>query len=231
MDKMKWIIFTVVVVAIFTGIVLVSKSNDPPFEGDPNKVVTDGPIPDRVYADNTEGKVLLIEYGDFQCPGCRSMEPAVQELRDQYKGKLTFVFRNFPLTNIHGNALAASTAAEAAGQQGKFFLMHDLLYSRQDEWQAVAVNQRSSTFEGYAAMLGMDVEKFKQDMNSKDVSTKIGRDRSIGRKVGVESTPTFVLDGQRLPESTATDAQKLKEAVAEAVKKAYPDAAAQQPVQ
>ncbi|MGH7196840.1 MAG: DsbA family protein [Candidatus Saccharimonadales bacterium] len=224
MDKIKWIIFAALVLVVFGGIIFFNKSSAPSFSGDATKAITAGPIADHVYGSD-EQKVVLIEYGDFQCPGCGGMYPTVKDLKEQYKDKLTFIFRNFPLTNIHPNALAASTAAEAAGMQNKFFEMHDALFENQKAWQDAAVNQRGAIFEGYASSLGLDVEKFKQDMSSQTISEKISRDRTTGRDVfKVDQTPSFVLNGKLLPADVATSQEKLAKAVEEAVKQAYPDA-------
>src|SRR5690349_8292607 len=127
MNKLKWVIFTVIVLSIFGGIIWVSKSqNTVAFDGDATKIITQAPIGDHVLGTEAQ-KVVLIEYGDFQCPGCGSMYPTVHELTEKYKDKLTFIFRNLPLTTLHPNALAAATAAEAAGLQGKFYEMYDML--------------------------------------------------------------------------------------------------------
>lgn len=225
MNKTKWIIFAVLVIAIFGGIIYISKTNDKSsFNGDANKVITDGPIADQAYGSKDQ-KVILIEYGDYQCPACLSVHAPIKAIAEQYKDKLTFVFRNFPLTNIHPNALAASTAAEAAGLQGKFWEMHDKLYETQDDWKAVAADKRESVFAGYASELGLDAEKFKTDLKSADVSAKIARDRSAGNKAGVASTPTFILDGVKIDSQDAVNPQVLQQKIEEKIKAAYPDTA------
>ena len=101
MNKTKWIIFSLIVVAFFGGIIWLSKNNDQnnSFNGDAAKVIQEGQIADHVSG-AAEQKVVLIEYGDFQCPGCGSMHEPVEMLTDKYKDKVPFVFRNLPLTNI-----------------------------------------------------------------------------------------------------------------------------------
>src|SRR6185503_18417956 len=133
MDKVKWIVFAVIVVAIFGGIIFINKSNEKTYTGDASKIITEG-IGDHIRGTDAQ-KVTLIEYGDFQCSGCGKMYPAVHDITDKYKDKVTFIFRNLPLTSLHPNALAAATAAEAAGKQGKFFEMHDMLYQAQASWE------------------------------------------------------------------------------------------------
>lgn len=222
MDKMKWIIFTVVVLGVLGGIIWFSKSDEVTFSGDASKVITEAPIADHVYG-SPDQKVVLIEYGDFQCPGCGSMFSAVHELKEQYKSTLTFVFRNMPLTNLHPNALAAATAAEAAGLQDKYWEMHDLLYQNQSAWASSDISGRTSLFEGYASQIGLDIDKYRQDLSSKDIAAKISRDRATSKTFNADSTPTFVINGKKFDSSKATDSAALKGAVDEALKAAYPN--------
>lgn len=219
---MKWIIFSAIVVLIFGGIIWFNKSNEPKFTGDAGKIITEGPIADH-YSGSTDQKVVLIEYGDFQCPACARMYPTIEELRAKHGDKLTFVFRNRPLTNIHPNALAASTAAEAAGVQGKFFAMYNLLYQNQTAWSGASGSERGKFFEGLASQLGVDIDKYRKDLESKDVSAKIARDKVTANKFGANSTPTFILNGQKVSEDDATNPEKLTQKIDDAIKQAFPD--------
>lgn len=220
MTKAKWIIFALVCLGILGFIVVTNKKDtNTNFSGDPAKIITDPPIADRVYG-STEGKVTLIEYADFQCPGCQTVFPIFKELKEKYKDSLSFVFRNMPLTTIHPNALAASTAAEAAGQQGKFYEYHDLLYMNQNAWKDAAVNERTAVFEAYAQQLGLDVGKFKSDLSSADVTAKINRDRNTASHFGVSSTPTLVLNGQKVEQEITFDKDKLTKLIEDELKKA-----------
>lgn len=234
MDKLKWIIFAVVVLGIFGGIIWISKSNNTSnFTGDASHIINAAPIGDHVLGVKTE-KVTLIEYGDFQCPGCGRMYQPVHELTEKYSDKITFIFRHMPLTNIHPNALAAATAAEAAGLQGKYYEMHGILYQTQDSWKTASVSQRTEIFQNYASQLGLDVNKYKADLSSKDITDKINRDIQTGKsQFKVDSTPTFILDGKKVDSAIATDAEALTKLVDDAIAKAYPAPAepAPQPAQ
>jgi protein-disulfide isomerase len=224
MNKTKWIIFATLVIAIFGLIIWQNKSNEAKvtFKGDANTIITEGPIADQVYG-TRDAKVVLIEYGDYQCPACGNMYQPVKDLTEQYKDKVTFIFRNLPLTNIHPNALAASNAAEAAGLQGKFWEMHDKLYENQTAWSSVAIDKRESVFSGYASELGLDAEKFKKDLGSAEVSAKVARDRQTAKdNYQANSTPTFVLNGKKVDSQDAVNAEALKQKVEEALKQAYP---------
>src|ERR1041384_587969 len=144
-----------------------------------------------------DAPLTLEEFGDYQCPPCGNFYPEVEKIRTDYGDKLHFIFRQFPLTRAHQNALVAAHAAEAAGQQGKFWEMHDRLFRNQKSW-ANDANARA-VFEAYAAALGLDVERFRRDMNSAEVDARIVADHERAQSLGVTSTPTFFLNGPELP--------------------------------
>lgn len=153
-------------------------------------------------------KVTLVEFGDFQCPACGASHPVVTQLLAEDKGNMNFVFRNFPLP-MHGNANVAAQAAEAAGDQGKYFEMHDLLYENQKEWSE-SKNALSDHFLGYAKQLKLDVDKFEKDVKDKKFSSKIDKDQADGNALGVNSTPTFFINGQLQAGGLPYDQFKLK---------------------
>lgn len=221
MTKTKWIIFAVICLSILGFVVFTAKNNKPEvtFKGDASKIITEGVIKDHVYG-SMDQKVVLIEYGDFECPACGQMYEPVKNLTEKYKEQLTFIFREFPLTNIHPNALAGATAAEAAGLQGKFWEMHSLLYQNQAEWrgQNADVAKRTQLFEDYARQLGVDTSQFKKDLANKAISEKIERDRATGKNFGVDATPTFILNGKKIP--TATSEADLAKMIEQALKDA-----------
>lgn len=139
-----------------------------------------------------DAKVTIVEFGDFQCPACGAAHPIVKQLVGEYGDQVKFVFRNFPL-QMHKNAQPAHQAAEAAGAQGKFFEMHDLLFQNQNEWENST--NPNEQFEKYAQELKLDVEKFKADVASKKFDKKIEQDVNDGYAVGVNATPTFFING------------------------------------
>ncbi len=140
--------------------------------------------------------VTLVEFSDFQCPACGAYYPVVTQVVKDFKDNLTFVYRNFPLTDLHPNAMLAAQAAEAAGLQGKYWEMHDLLFSKQSDWSASASVR--DIFAGYATTLGMNADQFKKDIDSDTVKKKIAQDISDGNTLGITGTPTFYLDGVKL---------------------------------
>jgi protein-disulfide isomerase len=163
------------------------------------------------------GSVQLVEFGDLQCPACGAAEPWVEQIRRDYVGKVTFVFRNFPLTNLHPNAMNAAEAAEAAGAQGKYFEMHDKLYANQKEWSSLP--DPTDKFVEYATAVGVaDLTKFKSDLASKAYAGVIQKDATDGNDLGVNATPTFYINGSKPTTSIASYAD-LKAAVDAASKK------------
>lgn len=148
--------------------------------------------------------VTLEEFGDYQCPPCGALHPSLKKLKQDFGANLNFVFRNLPLTTLHKNALAAAQAAEAARVQNHFWEMHDLLYENQDLWKD-DINPKS-IFWKFAADLGLDTGRFMRDMEDKQLNLRIEADRSAAAELGIDSTPTLLIDGRQLrPEVTNPD--------------------------
>lgn len=223
MSKKTWIIFIVICVAILGGLVFLSRQDQVNVTNvDQGKLVaassSNGNIADHTLG-NRDSKNVLIEYGDFECPGCQSAHPKIKEVVEAYNDKLVFIFRNNPLTSIHPNARAGAAAAEAAGLQGKYWEMHDLLYDKQAEWSKSSVDKRVDILVGYARQIGVkDIEKFKSDMESKPVSDKINFDLALGKKVPVSGTPTILINGKLIENTTWNDIDKFKKAVEDELK-------------
>jgi protein-disulfide isomerase len=210
MNKVTWIIFGAVIVLVFGGLVVYSHASNPGIDVgsvDTNSTIAaskqNGQIADHTFG-KIESKVVFVEYGDFQCPSCGSAHPQVQAATEAYKDKVLFIFRNFPLTTIHPNARAAAAAAEAAGLQGKYWEMNNTLYGSQADWENLTGDQRTNIFTGYAGQLGLDEAKFKTDLASSAVNSKISFDQAIGKKINVNATPTFYLNGKKLADADAS---------------------------
>lgn len=173
-------------------------------------VVAGGPIAlteqDRVKGD-AGAPVTLVEYTDFQCPACGAYHPIIDQLSKDLEGKMKFVVRHYPLIQIHKNALPSARAAEAAGRQGKFWEMYDMLFINQKEWSS-AEDPTKSIFPAYASRVGIDVEKFKQDMNDASLDEKINQDRATGNELKISGTPSFFLNGKKLENPSSVEAFK-----------------------
>lgn len=223
MNKKTWIIFIVICVAIIGTMIAISRGQSINVGNvDATKVLPasdqSGKIADQVFG-KKDSKVILIEYGDFQCPGCGKAFPILQALSQEYKDRIAFVYRNFPLTSAHPNAKAAAAAAEAAGLQGKYWEMHDKLFELQDSWGTQSTGERTDTFVSYAKTVGVkDLEKFKADMASNEVSKKISFDQALGRKQEASATPTILLNNKKIEGETWGDPAKMKAAIEEALK-------------
>jgi protein-disulfide isomerase len=138
--------------------------------------------------------VTLVEYGDYECPYCGQAHPIVKAIQQQVGDRLRFVFRNFPLANMHPHAQHAAEAAEAAGALGNFWPMHDLLYENQEVLEDDDLLQ-------YAAALGLDAERFRGDLVRHVHASRVREDFLSGARSGVNGTPTFFLNGVRYDES------------------------------
>jgi len=170
-------------------------------------------VPAISAGDWTEGnkaaKVSVIEYGDYECPACGSWSPIVDQLVKDYGSEIVYSFRNFPLYQIHPDAQISSEAAEAAGLQGKYWEMHELLYKNQAAWSVADPGTVvSKYFDGYAGQLGLDVKKFDQDINSSAVSNKIQADVAGGNAAQIDHTPTFFVNLTQIPNPTDYNAFK-----------------------
>ena len=184
-----WSLVIISVAVLFTGVFnLVGNSiskeeNKPTISSD-----------DRVKG-NTASQIVVMEYSDYQCPACKYYQSIANQLTTEYKDKIVFVYRHFPLEQ-HKNAEKAAYTAEAAGLQGKFWEMSDLLFEKQEEWSEKSNSEE--IFKSYASKLGLDPKKFTDDIISSGVKEKVDRDRQSGKIIGVNATPTFYLNGVKL---------------------------------
>ncbi len=132
----------------------------------------------------------LVEYGDYQCPYCGDAFPIIKQVCQAMGDRLCFAFRNFPLADIHQYALQAAEAAEAAGAQGKFWQMHDMLFENQP-------NLNYGHLQAYARLIGLDLERFERELANHTYLPRIREDFNSGIRSGVQGTPTFFVNGVR----------------------------------
>lgn len=154
---------------------------------------------------NPAAKVILVEYSDFQCPACGAYYPLLRKLADEYATDITFAYRHFPLQQ-HANAVPAARAAEAAGMQGKFWEMHNMLFEHQDAWAEEA--NPTETFMGYAHELGLNGDQFRRDYAADAGRDRAKADFQSGLRAGVNATPTFFLNGKKIENPRSYDAFK-----------------------
>lgn len=156
-----------------------------------------GGIGDHVKG-SADAPVLIFEYADYQCPGCASVNTRVNKVVEELDGKLGVVYRSF-LLSYHQNGTAAASAAEAAGLQGYWKKYADKLFAEQSEWEYASASKRTEYFNKYFEEVTEgkgDLEKFNADIASDAVSKKISFDMGIGRRIDVQGTPAFYIDGQ-----------------------------------
>jgi protein-disulfide isomerase len=163
---------------------------------------------------NPNAPVTLEEFGDFQCPPCAMLSEPINQFEKDYRPNLRVVFHNFPLA-VHAHAREAALVAEAAGLQGHFWEMHDLLYREQAIWSK-ALDVRT-LFNSYAGILHLDVERFKTDMDGEQVSERVIADQKQGASLGVQNTPTIFLNNRAVDPQSLNPAA-LRTQVEEAVK-------------
>lgn len=211
MDK-RFIIILIVVVLGLGGIFFIGKHKSNSSSTTNNTV---GTTSSHTKGGNAKNVSLLV-YGDFQCPVCGQFYPIEKQVLTTYQDDISFTFRHFPLDSIHPNARAGSRAAEAAGKQGKFFEMHDLLYENQSAW--TSSSNPLSIFTNYATQLGLNIEQFKTDFASETVNNTINADLKEGNDKGVSGTPTYYLNGKKLDNGDINTYEKFSAVIAEAIK-------------
>lgn len=185
--KNPWVVVGIIMVVLFGGAIWYSslateKSNE-------------GVVEMEHVKGNPDATVTLVEYSDFQCPACAAFQPVVKEVLATYGEKLRFEYKHYPLP-IHPYAQQAAIAAEAAGQQGKFFEYHDALFEKQDEW--AKSKTPVALFTKYAGELGLDVEKFKQHQKAPLIRDAVRADLSAAQKLELTGTPSFYLNGEKM---------------------------------
>ncbi|HKR01207.1 MAG TPA: thioredoxin domain-containing protein [Pyrinomonadaceae bacterium] len=177
----------------------------------PNASPTAPPVQAGLGAEHFRGganaKVTLEEYGDYQCPPCGGLFQELKTIEKEYGNQIRFVFRHFPLQG-HRHAMTAARAAEAAGLQGHFWEMHDMIYQNQLSWSPV--DDARSVFIQYAANLNLDVARFTRDMDSQEVAARVNADYARGSALGIEGTPAVFVNGRQMnPNAVTSDGIRL----------------------
>lgn len=188
----------IVAIVLIAGMVFVVKNND-------TKPVFDVNVVNKL--DNVIGKVdsktVIVEYSDFQCPACRNYYLVMRQMEVEFEDKVAFVYRHFPLSQ-HANAELAARVAEAAGEQDKFWPMHDLLFEKQSEWSEV--KNPELFFESYAKLIGLNIEQFKTDLNSQKVKDFVKTQKEDAVKLSLSGTPSFFVNGKQIQNPASVEA-------------------------
>lgn len=188
MSKQFWAIIIVILLAVGGAVVINGKKTD---------TGQAGTLSNNIRGDATSG-VTLVEYADFQCSACESYYPLIESVYSKYSSQISFQFVNFPLTQLHSNAFAASRAAQAAAKQGKFWEMYNMLYTSSN-WSSWTTSKSPTTFfQQYASSIGLNVDQFNTDFASKEINDTVSADLSAATKLNLTGTPTYFLDGQEI---------------------------------
>ncbi|MEO5722697.1 MAG: thioredoxin domain-containing protein [Chthoniobacterales bacterium] len=198
------IILVIAVLALGAGTALFRAKREVPFAPIPGELQSANPgaVPPH-FRGPPAAPIVLEEFADLQCPPCSFLAAALKKLEHDYEGRIRVVFRQFPLP-MHEHAVEAARAAEAAGAQGKFWEMTDLLYENQVLW--TKETSVTAIFEEYAQKIGLDLARFKIDCEDNKLLGRIGLDNQRGISLGVTSTPTLFINNQRVPQQSMHDA-------------------------
>ncbi len=218
-SSVKWIAISLVsalFLILFVGVIVMAKNKNKPLtangtaqfaeNGHARMLNTKGEDASNSAVTAAKQSITMVEYGDIQCPACKVYHPLVKEVLATFPDQVKLIFKNFPLTSAHPNAMAAAIAAEAAGRQGKYFEFVDVAYENQDQWAPLPNPQEK--FEGYVKDLGLDVEKFKKDQKDPAIQKLINDERDEGIKNGVTGTPSFFINGKKIENPPSIDAFK-----------------------
>lgn len=225
MDKRAWIVFGVATVAILAGLIFFSqKEKVDVSQVDATKIITaqksqevQSGLPDNVYG-NKNAKAILVEYGDYSCPGCQQLDKRLKPILEEYKEEVGFVYRHFPLTSIHPNSRLAAAYAEAAGMQGKYWQTHHLLFSEREQWWQLPTDKRDEALQGYAKQLQLDMAKLKEDIADPRITKKINFDLELGKSIGVDGTPQLFLNGEKIDPEKFQDEKAIRAFLDSAIK-------------
>lgn len=207
-SKAPLIIIGVVLVAALVGVyVLMNRNTTPNRTANANRPANAAKTPATTnvlgaqppnFLGSANAAVTVEEFADFQCGACASVHPKMKELTSVYGSRIKFIFRNFPLAiPAHDKAYDAGVAVEAAGLQGKFWDMQNLLFTNQQAWTSNPEYRK--IWEEYAQRIGLDVERFKSDMAGLNAKSRVDADIARGRALGVNSTPTIYVNGVSVP--------------------------------
>ena len=197
---MKPLIVIVLAVGIAAGAaVFLSRGSDQPSE--PSNAPTHANIKGgghfRGPVSGDKPELTLVEFGDYQCPSCGAYHPLVKEILNRYPKQLRLEFHHYPLISIHPNSMAASMAAEAAGEQGHYWEMHDLLFEYQAQWANTP--NPEPVFLSFASRIGIDSNAFQRSLRSPELQQRILKDVERAQDAKVEAVPTFFINGDRVP--------------------------------
>lgn len=230
MDAKRWFIFGIITAILLGGIIWTSQDKKTKVDTvNPKQIIKteeqakkDGnTLPDAIYG-NKDAKVVFLVYGDFSCPGCRSFAAMEKKVFPDYKDKVAFVFRNFPLTSIHPNSKTAHSYAESIKMhnEDKYWDFYYKIFEQADKWTEASPEERDKYLDETVKSLGLDLDKIKKDINSDAVQKKINFDIAVGKKDGVSATPTIFINGKSIDGKAWESEEALRKTLDEKIKEA-----------
>lgn len=151
--------------------------------------------PDAPSIVGASSTISIVEFADFECPACAAVYQVYKNYLKTEGSKVTYTFRNFP---IHTNADKYAIAALAAGKQGKFWEMHDMIFENQSTWSKLSFDKKMETFAGYAQKLGLNMDKYNSDLKDPALAEIVKKDRADAIAMGINSTPTTIINNNRV---------------------------------
>ncbi|MBI2314749.1 DsbA family protein [Candidatus Daviesbacteria bacterium] len=192
--KVLGIILIITLVLLFGGIFLLSKQG---LSGTNEETVYQIDYSKGQKIGSDSAKVKLVEFSDLECPACAAAEPFVKKVKSDYPNKVQLIYRHFPLPQ-HTHSRQVAIFAEAAAKQGKFWEMHDKLFETQSQWTILPEKEAAAFFLNLAKELSLDQDKLNQDLEDPVVKSRVDEDEAESRRLGVNATPTFFLNGRKL---------------------------------
>lgn len=212
----KLAVLAVVIFVAVLGALLLTADRDKPSRTVDGASAADLTVREdsRILGKKGSSDVALVEFLDFECEACGAAYPVIEDLREKYDGRVTFVARYFPLPG-HFNAERAARAVESAARQGKLDQMYQLMYETQTSW-GEKQEPADDTFRNFAVQLKLDMDRYDVDYASPEVAARVQRDVDDGLALGVQGTPTFFLNGERFEPAAVEDfSNAIDEALAE----------------
>lgn len=198
-NMVKWIVLgfaSILFLAFFIFLVVVSKQNS-------QKAAKVDISNEGWVRGDKNASVTIAEFSDLQCPACKSYDPIIKQALKEFDGKVKLLYKHYPIPS-HKNGVSAAKAAEAAGVQNKFWEMHDQLFDKQEEWSVLDAAAFNDKLLVYANDLNIDTEKFRKDLGDKELEKKITQQQDEGVNLGVNSTPTFFINGEKIENAPQT---------------------------
>lgn len=189
-----------------------------------------GPVADSAnvldnYSGNVDSKVTVIEYADFQCPGCASQNPKTEKIRNEFGDKISWVYRYYPLISIHPNAIASATTAEAVARQNpaKFWEIHNALFDNQSTWENATASNRKNIFRALVQQVdGIDIDRWSTDYDNymnNGIKTKIDFNKQLGDNIKIQGTPALVINGRLTTNSEWSSEDDLRKLITDELAK------------